>query len=314
MGKYEELLERVRISYINYKKELEVIVDKHSSAACIIKGAICALESQFPELRENEDERIGKEIIEYLKLVDKGEDDYAHSMISRWIAWLEKQKEQKSVMIQWTGKNLKDVIDFTGKSPKFGEWFKSWEDFENYVHSHDDILKLFCEDGSHYEVPVGAWIVKTPDGYNIPSRFRFVQKSAEWNEEDEVLRVRTINHLETLNYHGISGKEIRESINWLKFLRPQPKAEWSEEDEKMLHIIITDVNYAQKNFSDSKLTSYDKKISWLKSLSPRHHWKPTYEQLEGLRGAIIALPDDCPRIKSEMQSLYNDLLKEIEKQ
>ena len=85
-------------------------------------------------------------------------------------------KEQKPVMIQWTGKNLKEVIDFTGKSPKFGEWFKSWEDFENYVHSHYDILKLFCEDGSHYEVPVGAWIVKTPDGYNTPSVFRFIQK------------------------------------------------------------------------------------------------------------------------------------------
>ena len=31
---------------------------------------------------------------------------------------------------------------------------------------------------------MGAWIVKTPDGYNIPSRFRFIQKSAEWSEDD----------------------------------------------------------------------------------------------------------------------------------
>ena len=86
------------------------------------------------------------------------------------------QKEQPIKMIQWTGNNLKEVIDFTGKSPRFGEWFNSWEEFENYVHTHNDILKLFCEDGSHYEVPVGAWIVKTPDGYNLPSVAKYIQQ------------------------------------------------------------------------------------------------------------------------------------------
>ena len=86
------------------------------------------------------------------------------------------QQEQPDNMIQWTGNNLKEVIDFTGKSPKFEEWFKSWEEYENYVHTHNDILKLFCEDGSHYEVPVGAWIVKTPDGYNVPSVAKYIQQ------------------------------------------------------------------------------------------------------------------------------------------
>lgn len=86
--------------------------------------------------------------------------------------------------IQWTGNNLKDVIDFTGKSPRFGEWFKFWDEFESYVHSHGDILKLFSEDGSHYEVPVGAWIVKTPDGYNVPSVARFVHAKQEQPEVD----------------------------------------------------------------------------------------------------------------------------------
>lgn len=84
------------------------------------------------------------------------------------------RQEQPDNMIQWTGNNLKEVIDFTGKSPRFGEWFKSWEEYENYVHTHNDTLKLLCEDGSHYEVPVGAWIVKTPDGYNVPSVSRFI--------------------------------------------------------------------------------------------------------------------------------------------
>ena len=96
------------------------------------------------------------------------------------------EKEQHPKIIQWTGKNLKEVIDFTGKSPRFDEWFKSWEEYENYVHTHNDILKLFCEDGSHYEVPVGAWIVKTPDGYNVPSVSRFVQEQPEVELEREL--------------------------------------------------------------------------------------------------------------------------------
>lgn len=50
-------------------------------------------------------------------------------------------------MIQWTGKNLKEVIDFTGKSPRFEEWFKSWEEFETYVHQHIDAehLQVFLQ-------------------------------------------------------------------------------------------------------------------------------------------------------------------------
>ena len=89
------------------------------------------------------------------------------------------QQEQSNNMIQWTGHNLKEVIDFTGKSPKFSEWFKSWDELESYVHSHDNILKLFSDDGSHFEVPVGAWIVKTPDGYNVPSVARYIHVKQE---------------------------------------------------------------------------------------------------------------------------------------
>lgn len=89
----------------------------------------------------------------------------------------EKQSEQKVPMIQWKGDNLKDVIEFTGKSPRFQEWFKTWDEYESYVHEHNNIFKLFDNDGNHWEVPIGAWIVKTPDGFNVPSRAIFKHKS-----------------------------------------------------------------------------------------------------------------------------------------
>lgn len=116
------------------------------------------------------------------------------------------QQEQPDNMIQWTGSNLKEVIDFTGKSPRFGEWFKSWEEFETYVHQHNDILKLFCEDGSHYEVPKGAWIVKTPDGHNVPSVAKYVQQAQP--EVDLEKEYKTW-------WNSISGKiNIEHTMEW----------------------------------------------------------------------------------------------------
>lgn len=106
--------------------------------------------------------------------------EVAYDETSSLIASL--QQEQPNNIIQWTGHNLKEVINFTGKSPKFGEWFKSWDELESYIHSHGDILKLFSDDGSHFEVPVGAWIVKTPDGYNVPSVARFIHAKQEQPE------------------------------------------------------------------------------------------------------------------------------------
>lgn len=89
------------------------------------------------------------------------------------------QRAKEQMMIQWTGNNLKDVIEFTGKSPRFNEWFKSWDDYEDYVRRHGNIFKMFNDDGSHLEVPVGAWIVKTPDKRCVASKFTLKQPESE---------------------------------------------------------------------------------------------------------------------------------------
>ena len=206
------------------------------------------LASIFPELSDSEDERIRKMLIDQmLRWKEMAEENHVQKDIEdscSAIAWLEKQKEgnlverkyiqeaynkgldwglrqkeQKPTMIQWTGDNLKEVIDFTGKSPKFDEWFKSWDEYEEYVHSHNNILKLFCEDGSHYEVPVGSWIVKTPDGFNIPSQSKFVLKPAEWSEEDDEMIDRIAT---TLSQPPIfDNKACQKMADWVRSLRPR---------------------------------------------------------------------------------------------
>jgi hypothetical protein len=85
-----------------------------------------------------------------------------------------------------------------------------------------------------------------------------------WSEEDE----NTIKVLMNI----IKKSEIIDSIiytdslkeklyDWLKSLRPQPKQEWSEEDEKMLNRIIED-------FSDGKVSNI-LEVYWLKSIKQR---------------------------------------------
>jgi hypothetical protein len=61
-----------------------------------------AIETIIPELKESEDERIEKEIIAFLKEnLETGRADKTWSLsgLKRWIAWLEKQSEQKPT---WT--------------------------------------------------------------------------------------------------------------------------------------------------------------------------------------------------------------------
>ncbi len=78
--------------------------------------------------------------------------------------------EQKTLeCIQWKGDNLKDVLAFTGKYPRFDEWFKTFDDFKDYIESHNNIFKIWVNDDLCYNVPVGAWLVKCPDGNIVPS-------------------------------------------------------------------------------------------------------------------------------------------------
>lgn len=85
---------------------------------------------------------------------------------------------EKNVIV-WNGQNLKEVIDFVDIYKKFNEWFKTWEEYEEYVHSHSDVLKLFVGDEGYWEVYAGCEILKTKNGILVPltaGKFNFVLK------------------------------------------------------------------------------------------------------------------------------------------
>lgn len=101
-----------------------------------------SLELIFPELKESEDERIRKEILNVFKEFDVGTTilgrkyDYA-----KWIAWLEKQKVPAS--------------DIPKPKFKVGDWVMTDYDNAVYIESISEANYLLqCTDGHHERMTV----------------------------------------------------------------------------------------------------------------------------------------------------------------
>ena len=82
--------------------------------------------------------------------------------------------------ITWNGDNLKEVINLIGKFDKFDQWFKSWDEYENYVHSHGSVIKMFIADREYYEVYVGCEIERQWNGCWLPitkGKYKYILKA-----------------------------------------------------------------------------------------------------------------------------------------
>ena len=94
--KYKEALEKA--------KEYYALCEK-----CGAKDTVDFLEDSFPELKESEDEKVRKEILEVAKTVVLRDGTlYGKKYNCReWIAWLEKQGQQKPV--EWSEEDERTV-------------------------------------------------------------------------------------------------------------------------------------------------------------------------------------------------------------
>lgn len=103
------------------------------------------------------------------------------------------------------------------------------------------------------------------------------QKPAQWNEEDEkkrnlLIEILKVNHpngyfkVNPANTLNMEAMHVEELVNWLTALPPQPKVEWSKEDERMLRLIIN----AFRNGAMSTIGQEQ----WLKSLPERFNLQP----------------------------------------
>lgn len=135
------------------------------------------------------------------------------------------------------------------------------------------------------------------------------EKKPSWSEDDENMWLQVISEMKAIksNSSTIFEKNIaQDKIDWLKSLKdriqPQPKQEWSEDDESMLTRCI---GILGKCYMGELPTKVEEELEWLKSIEP-NHWKPSEEQMEALFEAKLA------SIKNReyfLGLLYEDLKK-----
>ena len=278
---------------------------KKLQKTCDSTAVIGWCEYIFPELKESKDERIKREIIEYIKTGTYHKD---------WLAWLEKQGEQKPPIIDFKAKNWYvspvdgKIHDMTynpiNNEPKFkvGDWIYSDNTNENYcickiIKIEDDkyyIESVYGFKGYNtfeiFEKDYHKWTINdTKDGDVLASKYG-----------DNILIFRNLDtNTSFSSYYNIAGKgelgwsnssfipatkEQRDTLfkamtdagyefdfekKELKKIEQTPT--WSEEDEKMLINFIHLCDEEKLKFSDTSPMCHGIVLmqDWLKSLKER---------------------------------------------
>ena len=142
---------------------------------------------------------------------------------------------------------------------------------------------------------------------SLPERFNLSPKH-EWSEEYE----RKIVELKTFiaECNGFNKSNRQKAFEMIDALSPQPKQEWSEEDDVMLDKVCCLISPGTKLTDDNANYCVELK-QWIISLrermlkSIRPFWKPSEEQMEYLYNASER-NDYCGAV---LNSLYHDLKK-----
>ena len=163
------------------------------------------LEELFPELRESEDERIRKEILNY---IDKA------TGCKRWVDWLEKQGEQKS--FDYENANIPQKDSTWGEEDK--HWLQKVIDFMN----HPDLIKAtptLAKDTIN-------WLKSLKDRVQPQSK-------QEWSEEDESNFQMIIDVIKENKHHATDYEHMiyYKLLSWFKSLKD--RYAWKPSDEQI---------------------------------------------------------------------------------
>lgn len=224
----------------------------------------------FPELKENEDEKIRKELIKGIERCSEENILFNKEVSkSKVLAWLEKQGEQKS---------LDDVAK---------EVTKDKETAISFLKSCG-IMNANGELADEYKIEQGE------------------QKPAEWGEEDENISEAIINYLNMFKGNAKSKieKALEDSrIIWVHNLKHRisssvKSAEWSEEDKKLIDDTCNLINTLASGYGTTNVTepitfagsqmiaNIKSKLRALVGCRSQNHWKPSEEQIVILTRAI----------------------------
>lgn len=331
---------------IDYKEKYEQALER--AKYYHDRDNIQFLENIFPELCESDDERIRKELISFVRGMlschDKPNAERDEKYES-WIAWLEKECEQKPVP-DWMPKFLDELRskknyfdwdehkDIEGCILAIIEWMKpNYFNGKDGEQKPDDKVKPKFKAGDKVLVDGKVYTIKLvnednyivdENGIDVQEHFSYTkdwklyeQKPTAWSEEDQKIWAE-ISDILWEGYKQSCSKFSWDDIrNWFKpkveffknKVQPQPRQEWSEDDERLFQIVI-DILDRENHLGNISHTDLIACVRKLKSLRPQSQWKPSNEQIDALDFAIdcIVWEEFCVKRK-----VLKGLLEQLKK-
>lgn len=193
-----------------YKEALEWMRELYPTmVSCADKEAAL---KYFPEIKESENERTRKELINYLDNFTNSED---RELVDKFIAWLEKQGELKPAVVIPKFR-VGDVIRIKGS---------------NAEHKITDISGV-CYRGNGWGLDIIAG-----DESNV---YELVEQKPAWSEVDEINLEKAIWYVENPAPMVVKDSML---VEWLKSLRPQNRWKPSDEQMKCISDVVADAKY-----------------------------------------------------------------------
>lgn len=217
-------------------------------------------ERYFPELKESEDDRIRKNLIDYLKEFVPFDDT------GTYIAWLERQGELKpQIKLVFPKFRVGDVIQHVP--------LEKWDTTKKITHI-DETGYYF--DYSHQGDTISGGFI----GFSFENDYELVEQKPveEVNGEDygidslyaamDILN-KTLGQVE--GYQSDDGiLEHKAAITAIKKLYKQKSVEWSEEDERNMSDLIESLSHANPwEYLSNKGYHKTTLVPFLKSLRPQ---------------------------------------------
>lgn len=255
-----------------------------------------------PELHENEDERIRKELIAILKAsYNSGITLNNKKDLDSYLAYLEKQKDVSKAIEavdridKYIDEHVANAYDMKDSNPD-KKYYRGWDD------------------------ALGKMAGILQDVYsNEKQEEQEEQKPTEWSEKDEnklhqvmetLLADKTIALRENPHCKALH-RAYDELLDWLKPLPErfnlQPKQEWSEEDEKRIQRIYGFLLKNRKGDTDT-IYQIEKDADWLKSLRPQPHIVLDEWDIWAIEQAIEDNDDpECKNHQNALKKLYEKI-------
>ena len=255
----------------------------------LVKGIVTAI---FPLLRESEDERIRKELINFILYKAKGvSEEQEHS----WVVYLYKQKiNTEGDFARGYDCGYEACLNSHG-----AEWFEKQKEIPmpnstELIEMWDKEKKMLKEKDFRddaWRIAYNAFMDGFAKGTCV--KFEKQKERGPLTKEEEYILHRIIEHLEdeTCPSEWIS---LLHDIYCLPYEKQKEKKptnsekpkEWNEEDVAMIKRVIERIE-AEIQYGDALTMAYgNQEIAWLKSLRPS--WKPSEEQMlkEAAEGRI----------------------------